>query len=270
MSTITIEREMISPEVAEKMLAKNTRNRNKRDKHVKSLARDMASGNWQENADAIRISPSGEVVDGQHRLYAIIESGVTLPLFIARNVNMRAQTTIDVGAKRTFADHLKMMGESNNNVLAAAVRALCLHNTGRGYSSRGNFTPTITELLGVLEANPGIRESVRVAGKKSPGLEFSNSVLAFTHYILSSIDAEDAEYFFTHAMTGTDLTENSPIYRLRQVSLDKQRNNPAADMWTFAIPIIFKAWNKFRDGEECSALRFRRGGANPEKFPTPH
>ena len=38
----------------------------------------------------------------------------------------------------------------------------------------------------------------------------------------------------------------------------------------FAGPLVIKAWNAYRNGDELRLLRFKPGGANPEKFPMPH
>lgn len=271
MSEVTFSTEWIGPEEARKILLGNIRNRNVSKIQVDAIARDIISGRWELNGETIKIDSQGIVVDGQHRLHAIIKSGMTVQVTIARNVSIATQLTVDTGRSRSFADHLKLKGEPSSNILAAMTRDLFVFQSGKvGMNGRTNLKPTLTELSEIFAANPGLRDSARIGINTKKGADFSASALGFCHYVLSSIDPVDAEDFYTKIKSGVGLEENSPIHRLREVSRDYTRNNKAEDRWYFAIPIIFKAWNKYRDGVPTKSLGYRRGGANPESFPMPH
>ena len=69
--------ENISPQQAEKMLNSNKGNRKLRDGVVEKYALDMVSGNWTQCPVPISFLQNGDVADGQHRLWAIIESITT-------------------------------------------------------------------------------------------------------------------------------------------------------------------------------------------------
>lgn len=270
MSEVKFSTELIGPDRAKALLSNNSKNRNVSRVQVDALSRDMTHGLWQDNGETVKVDTDGTLVDGQHRLLAVIKSGATVRMTIAYNVSMTTQLTVDTGRSRSFADHLKLQGEANTNVLAAMTRDVFIYRSGKGPSGRTNLKPTLTELSAVLATNPGLRDSARVGGQVKKGADFSASALGFCHYVLSEIDPVDAEDFFNKVKSGVGLEENSPIHRLREVSRDYTRNNKAADRWDFAVPVIFKAWNKYRDGSECKSLGFRKGGANPESFPQPH
>jgi len=57
----------ITPEIAIKMLSKNTSNRPLNQKHIAFLVRDIKAGRWKLNGDAIRFGENA-LLDGQHRL----------------------------------------------------------------------------------------------------------------------------------------------------------------------------------------------------------
>jgi predicted nucleic acid-binding Zn ribbon protein len=67
----------VTPEMAERWLGHNKVNRNLRNRRVDQFARDMRSGRWQLTGEAIKFGKSGNLIDGQHRLWAVIESGCT-------------------------------------------------------------------------------------------------------------------------------------------------------------------------------------------------
>lgn len=73
-SAVETEISEISPDLARDLLAKNPHNRNLRVRRVEQLAGAMTRGEWVFNGDAIRIADSGMLLDGQHRLAAIVRS----------------------------------------------------------------------------------------------------------------------------------------------------------------------------------------------------
>ena len=91
-----------SPAVAKEYLEKNTANYRKVNwQVVDRYAKDMADGMWLENGSPIAISKSGKLLDGQHRLYAIIKSGLTMNILVVEDVDDTAITTYDDHSKRT-------------------------------------------------------------------------------------------------------------------------------------------------------------------------
>lgn len=102
MTKISITKERITPEIAEQMLACNVdRNRNISMLRVRMYAHDMQSDKWMDNAETIKFDSEGHLIDGQHRLKAIIYSGKTVRLWVARGMSADAFDTIDVGFTRT-------------------------------------------------------------------------------------------------------------------------------------------------------------------------
>ena len=122
-----VERMLIAPDQALEWLEKtNTNNRKVSQKHVDRLARDMTEGKWVLTHSGIAFGPDGTLLDGQHRLWAIVESGVSVAMFVWRNVEPEAMMTIDCGKTRSMADILNIAGEngdvSKNDL--AALRAM--------------------------------------------------------------------------------------------------------------------------------------------------
>lgn len=96
----------VTPSLASELLAKNAANRRIRPGHVSALAAVMKAGQFQTTHQGIALNPAGEVVDGQHRLHAIIKSGCTVKMPIAFGVDAEhyQHLMIDMGMNRTTAD----------------------------------------------------------------------------------------------------------------------------------------------------------------------
>ena len=123
----------ITPEMAEKMLEKNIANRKVNQANVNRIAADMATGNYKVNGETIKISSTGEIIDGQHRLLACIKSGMAFDTYIVYNVEREAVGTIDMGKGRSVADSLNVMG---CNIKSGIIPAMNF------YFNRGNKLTT--------------------------------------------------------------------------------------------------------------------------------
>lgn len=100
----------ISVELAYAILEHNTSNRGLRQATVDKYARDMSAGKWTFCSDKIVLSDKGVLLNGQHRLYAIIESGKGQEFTILYGPSRDVQKYIDINPARTLADVLKLDG----------------------------------------------------------------------------------------------------------------------------------------------------------------
>lgn len=111
----------ITPDMANEMLKSNTNNYRKAYyKVVAKYADDMANGRWQTNGDPIRISKSGVLLDGQHRLMAIAKSGTTQTMLIVYDVEDET-SVFDIGYRRNLQQIVK-----HNSLKAGALDNSCL------------------------------------------------------------------------------------------------------------------------------------------------
>ena len=96
--------EIITPNDAAAMLQKNPNYRRINDKRVLSYALKMEQGFWQENGEPIQFDKSGNLLNGQHRLKAIIKSGKAQKMLVVRDVEANV---FDVGKTRTWSDYTR-------------------------------------------------------------------------------------------------------------------------------------------------------------------
>lgn len=98
----------VTPDIATKLLAKNHSNRKVRKSHVDFLAEEMRTGQWiDDHHQGIAVNANGDIVDGQHRLIAVIQSGKTVKMqctFYSNNVTSM-DFPCDIQLSRTASDN---------------------------------------------------------------------------------------------------------------------------------------------------------------------
>ncbi len=99
---LEIEVKVITPEMAEKYLEHNSDNRKMRQATIATYADDMKNGRWEMTHQGIAFNTAGELVDGQHRLAAIVLSGVPIRMVITKNVT--SKLNMDNHMKRSLTD----------------------------------------------------------------------------------------------------------------------------------------------------------------------
>lgn len=260
----------ITPALAKEWLQRNTHNRNLRQRVVNGYAADMAAGAWVEDGQSIKFSDTGVLLDGQHRLAAIAQSGVTLRILVVSDLPDTTQDTMDTGAKRTMADVLRLRGESYAITLAAAL--LRVYQWKQGYrktlKGAGDARPTHRQLLEVLDEHPEIRRSAEIADRVRKPAHLSGSTAALCHWLFVRIDPDDCAFFFARLGDGAGLNIDDSIYALRR-ALENVANTPGRADETYVTALVIKAWNAFREGRPVQLLSWRAGGAKPEPFPEP-
>lgn len=118
----------ITPELAQAMLQKNTDNRKPDKQRIRQYSADMKAGRWKFTTQTIGIGTTGRVVDGQHRLFAIVDSGITITCLVVFDADESTFAVIDTGKTRTGNDIWQIDGKSAPNVAAIARLAYLYAN----------------------------------------------------------------------------------------------------------------------------------------------
>jgi hypothetical protein len=251
----------ITPKIAKQMLQANARNRQVSEPNVARLTKEMKSGRWKLNGDMIRRSKDGNILDGQHRLMAVVRSGVTIQSWVMDDVPDDVFDTIDVGKKRSTADTLSCLGEKNARDLAATLTLIERYMTGRAESQ---VEYSNSEMEGLLIKYPDVREHLVSNGNRTPLIQ--PSVLNCCHYLFSKKDPELANEFIEKVVRGIGLEMGDPWYVLRERLVENSISKaklPKTQVWALCI----KAWNYARDGKRISCLKLIREGPHAEGVP---
>ena len=85
----------VTPQLAKSWIDENQSNRSVSETHVQKLASYMESGLWQPSHNGIAFAENGALIDGMHRLHAIIRSGKTVPMLVVVNEPLENTDVID-------------------------------------------------------------------------------------------------------------------------------------------------------------------------------
>jgi hypothetical protein len=233
---------------------------------VERYARDMANGEWVMRGDAIEFSTKGKLINGQHRLTAIVKSGAAVALLVGRNLPEETQGVTDLGGPRRPGDHLGILGYKNPAQVGTIAR-LGWHYDNVPSHRPGNAktSPTGAEVYNWVADNPIVELAAATAIdlRNRIGLPIAASGLAFV--LCSRVDAEQAVEFMARLGDGADLDSDSPILAMRnRVIREKAAGGRVANSdW---LKMLIQTWNAWREGR--ALLRVTRQGPSDD-FPTP-
>jgi hypothetical protein len=120
----TAEKMIVTPEMASSWLQRNHNNRTVVVRRVKAYASQMAHGSWKLTHQGIAFDEHGNLVDGQHRLMAVVESGLPVLFWVFRGVTREAMIAIDIGKGRTATDAFSLLGDVASPKSVAIARIL--------------------------------------------------------------------------------------------------------------------------------------------------
>lgn len=255
--------ELIDAAFAERLLANNELNRKISGVVVDKYARDMRDGRWRLNGQTIKISASGKLMDGQHRLEAVKKAGRPFYAIVVRGVPEAAFGSLDVGRRRALGEVLRDQGETNTSILASGLRWFWMLE--HGYVLSANISPTNGELLEVFSENPGIRESVKFTSQVREIM--GGGLAAALHYRFGRVDVALADEFFSRLTHGIDLSALSPIYHLRERLLRTRAVYRIRISDGERAALAIKAWNAFREHRPVQLLAWRNKGPAREPLP---
>lgn len=253
----------VTPQLAEDWLTHcNTHNRKLIDAHVDYLAAEMKAGRWRLTHQGIAFSVNRVLLDGQHRLWAIVMSEQTVPLRIFVNEPPEAMDVLDTGKRRSNDQILSLAGDLGQ---VSTLELATLRATLAGLGRRQRRSPGI-EREQLLRHREAIQFALEAMGstRKYRGLRTAStlSVLARAWY---SCDHHALRHFADVLRTGIPKGENDqPILLLFQflIGRDGQRST-AYDRECYAK--AERALASFLKGERPGKLY----AAAKELFPLP-
>ena len=218
--------EVVSPKEAADYLAASTgfRNRRLNNARVASYAKDMAAGNWELNGETIIFDENANLVNGQHRMHAVIKAGLPVQFMVVRGVKAGTSKTIDQGYGRSIAQAMLMDGKhKNTTALVAAVRALRdlreavdeRSPTGQR-ADRANLLSTVAEVEDALRGPfaAGIDEFLELVPNKY-SLMAKRPEWAAVTYELAQVESQSAALDWLGGMGG-GLPTSDPRSALRE------------------------------------------------------
>ena len=253
----------ITPEIAQKLLDNTDMRiqRSKNWKHVKFLCKEMLSGNWALNGDAIRQDVDGNIIDGQHRLDACIRSKVSIDTLFVKGLPTQSITTIDIGSRtRKFSDILEMTRKQKfkyASSISSTAKFVNMFNHNRiavtGSEKHYRSALSGNDFLRWLDENPEIFESVSNSMRmRSNGDKLIKAnVFCGLKYIFDKLNLEKSNLFFQQLSDGVGLKSTDTIYTLRKKIISSKTSNTRINHKSLVL-MICRCWNAFVKGQSTN------------------
>jgi len=210
----------VTPDMARAWLAgNNSANRKLRDSVVTSYARDMRNNSWLLNHQGLAFDANDTLLDGQHRLAALVEAGVTLPFLIStgwpvtNEKTASVMDTVDVGLGRSISDLLGLQhGITEARFVVSAcniIAKLCQPN------ARKLSVDMVLKITGVFKTGVqfSVKNKITTAGLRSAAVL---GAIAFAYELHPDRTAK----FQESLKTGAGMNTGHPALALRNNLLE--------------------------------------------------
>lgn len=250
--------EVISPAYAKELLERSMPNRPLSEHTVARYAVDMADGLWINNGQGIVISDTGELLDGQHRLHAIIKSGKTVAMLVVRGVPRQAFVTMDSGKGRKLSDVLAIEGYKYRFNLGAAAKLA--YNYIAGVSS--SYTTSRGTLEQFIKRHPYISEMSDLIGhtvQHKHRLPKTQLIACLFLANESGLMGKEVSQFVEGLVYGEGLFRGDARHTFREwhrrVYL-AEKHRTGGDTASLALfGAVVRSWNAFAAGRELTIIK---------------
>jgi len=216
----------------------------------------MVEGRWKLNGEPIILSDKGNLMNGQHRLHAVIRSNTPAYMMLTEGVDEAAFATMDAGINRTAGDVLAMNGVTNFNHVAAMTRMMLNYKDGASI----NRPCSPQQIEEAVERHPEIEKYATSFGCL---FNLGRSVAVACCVIASRFgegDAGEQVADFVHGVaSGANLADGDPrlIFRNKLIAMnyDRLRRPEQSVVWYYTQRALLHHLN----GNKLAKLATERG-----------
>lgn len=252
----------IGKEKAEAILALMPRNRQVSQERVKRIVDAMRSGRWQDNhPQGLIFNKAAELIDGQHRLLAVIEADVEIWFWCTFNADDTVKTTLDSGSPRTIAQTGQIIGLETTATDVAIAKALMI-------KIEEKVVPRMVDTQELLAIFEQYQEGIHLAGlrKSSQPILYAPIRAAIARAFYCLPDAGDKLHRFIEVLDSgfSEGAAESAAIALRNAYLNMpRRKSSSKDAKISMAAKAVLAVQKFAEGESVRSL----GEAKRQLFP---
>lgn len=231
----------ISPSMAAAWLADAHANRPISKARVRMITRAIVSGKWQVNGQPIIVCDQNRVLDGRHRLSAVVEANMSIETMVVVGVDPASFLTMDAGKRRNGGDVLGIAGHKQSQLLASALRWLWRYEHAE--MLRASIPIADYELVASLDQHQTIITSLSWGCMLKAMIPAGAA--AMLHFCMSGKDPGLAKRFFTSLAQGIALSGDDPEYKVRERLLHAKRETHHTAI-VERCALIIRAWNARR------------------------
>lgn len=253
---------------------------------IKQYAEQMAAGQWPLTSQStIGYTEEGKIIDVQHRLWAIVDSGATIRFCVMKGIKKEAVAYYDIGKNRTGTDITTINGYGHHSTaLANAIKNIILFNKSSHIRGSVSIRQVANFEIQKFEANKVVMDRMvkdldyirDVWMHRAKGF-FKDHQWLTIYYILYTLpnkDPQKAKKFLDSFASGANMAENNPIMVIRQYFINdfghltkgKDKKVISRNLLTYKIKHVFKAWEMHCKGERSYTVEVDKSLIIPKPY----
>jgi hypothetical protein len=241
----------IDPSMAKEWMAtSNINNRKLRPNIVNKYADAMLRKQWIYNAESIKFDKNGVLIDGQHRLQAVIKSNVPLFTQVTTGLSHEAFDTIDDGAPRRAADLIYRAGIKNANSVTSIAKAIVCTDRGYGiyHAVQMALVSKTDQIDFCLDNDVKLQEAHRLSKIANAGCPIVLSAWGIAIYLIDrEYGSEIVEEFINGAVNGSPYPKD-PRNTLRRWVIKTRQASSGQLSSVIQLAHLIKAFNYWMNG----------------------
>lgn len=239
--SITAAIELVTPETAESWLARKQINRASSDRRVQAYARAMVAREWAVTNQGAGFDVANRLIDGEHRLRAVILSRTPVLMLVVRGLPPDVQAKVDFNRTRSAADQgLMTAGIDHNRERTSYARVLHLISTAWADQS-AVFSPSEKNAW-VLKYQREIEWAVATFPSSHPFAPAPViSAWAYAYGATPNIAQWVSQY-----LDGTGLERGDPLLALRNRLLNRPKRTSIAQR-SLVLLALRAIWGRLKN-----------------------
>jgi hypothetical protein len=258
----------IDRELAELLLSnRDAQQRRISGSRVSEIRADIEAGKWLNTGDPIRLTQSGTLVDGQHRLTAFVTS-TTAKSFVLRDMNVAvlkeraALDVVDTGKSRTVSDLRKMTGR--RQVPAKAIGGVLYEI--RDFDAKANISKL--QRNEIVDNHPFLDEVITLSQPRRGVKISSTPVIAAAIRCMRVPNARTEAFNFFDAVLQNRYDINGQIVPqlklLTEWLINNHHNGGGHAIRRETVVRCIHAWNAYRENRDIKHIRYYKRGDVPK------
>jgi hypothetical protein len=262
---------LVTPEIAQDWLEnRNLHNRRKSNVTARKYSKTIRGERWKCTHEGIAFDRDGFLIDGQHRLMAIVETGITVKMFVIPFVEGMDEDTFGVlnsGNRRQAAQMLHFPGSA-----AAAAAAKILGVVDDSFSDGTHVTGGVVatnaendEVLDVVDDWPELRSLTTSTSAAYKTSRIPQSIhLAMLAQASRTRYAPRMQSWIEGLSTGIGLGEEDARRFVMRRFVGAERQFSDASGRAVGYRLLVKAWNCHATDKPMKKLQASLNEAVPE------
>lgn len=247
----------LAPGLAKRILeACNLRNRKIRQNKVEEYTGYQTDGEWQPQG-YLMFSDFGELLEGQHRVAATLQSGLTIQFFVLVRPtaqSQRANRYQDIGVYRTIGDFLRFNGVENPyRVAPMLVIERNDRVTGDPLQNAEGTKDQYLVIYHEIGADPFKKAFEVHQPKLARQLGVRPALLDWFALRAARVDADAAHFFYSLLQDPSQLRSSDPAWVLREHLIEgkakREGGNRGGLSATQQLTSVAKTWRFFSENK---------------------